>query len=243
MQNQQLANLGFRVADTLMPKRVIVAINGHRGKGKTHIGLTSPGPLAVFNLDIGLSGVVQKFASAKTIHVMDLRVPATQEDANREWNRFYAAWTAALKSKDIRSIAVDTETELWELFRMARFGQLAQIMPYQYAPVNAEYARFLREILSTEKNLVLLRHLKPVYINDKRTKDYEAAGFGGVEKIVEVVGEVWRDELEDGGAFNLSISKCRLNPGLDGETLSGDMASFPWLATMCVEGTGIEDWS
>ena len=115
-------------------------------------------------------------------------------------------------------------------------------MPFQYAPLNAEYARLIREVLATEKNLILTRHLKPLYINDKRTKDYEPAGFGGLEKIVEVVTEVDRDDLEDGGQWKLTITKNRLNPDMDGEILSGEMASFKWLAAMSVAGTSVEDW-
>jgi hypothetical protein len=234
-----LKSWGFEVPSTEIPRRLIASIHGHRGKGKSHLGLTAPGPLVVFNLDIGLTGVVQKFLKQKEVMVMDLKMPPTQEEAEKEWSRFYAAWSAVLKDRHVKSIVVDTETELWELFRMAKFGQLTQILPYQYAPVNAEYARFLREILAVEKNLILLRHLVPLYINDKRTKDWEPKGFNGVEKIVEVVGEIGREEQGD---WWLYVTKCRLKPEMDGRLLEGMFASFPWLATMCIEGTTPEDW-
>lgn len=238
-----LENFGFSLAPLEIPHRLIAAINGHRGKGKTHQGLTAPGPIALFNLDLGLSGVVQKFRrEGKIVVVNDMKVPATQQEAVAEWERFLKAWTAALRARDIRSIVIDTESELWELIRMARFGALTQIMPYMYTPVNAEYGRTLREIMTSDKNLILLRHVKPVYINDKRTKEYEAAGFGGVEKIVEVVADVWREEEADTPTWNLTITKCRSQPTLDGETLSGIMASFPWLAAQAIEGTSVEDW-
>lgn len=237
-----LQNFGFQPATTEVMKRLIVAIDGHRGRGKTHQALMAPGPIAYFNLDIGLMGVSSKFADKKVIMVNDIQVPPDQADAEKEWNRFYAAWQVALKAKDIRTVVIDTESQLWELFRLNKFGQLTQIMPYQYAQPNAIYARFLRETMTVEKNFIFLRHLKPLYINDKRTKDYEASGFGGLEKIVEVVAEVWRTDLEDGGEWKLTVTKNRLNPDMDGETLSGEMASFKWLAAMSVAGTSVEDW-
>jgi hypothetical protein len=45
--------------------------------------------------------------------------------------------------------------------------------------------------------------------------------------------------LEDVGQWRLTISKCRLDPTLDGDTM---MASFPWLAAQTVAGTSVEDW-
>jgi hypothetical protein len=48
--------------------------------------------------------------------------------------------------------------------------------------------------------------------------------------------------LEDGGQWQLTISKCRLDPALDDDTLSGMMASFPWLSAQAVAGTSVEDW-
>jgi hypothetical protein len=238
-----LKNFGFYQADTSMPKRIIMAVNGHRGAGKSHFALTAPGPIAVFNFDVGLSGVVQKFAANKVVMVTDMRVPNVQEEAAREWQRFCNAWTMALKAKDVRTVVIDAETESYELIRLGRFGQLSQVMPYMYGPVSAEYARVLRQALDADKNVVLTRHLRSVYINDKKTRDFEPAGFSGVEKIVEAVVEIRRQRIEDGRGWEIEITKNRLNPELDGEVLGGDACNFPFLASLCIEGTPVDAWT
>lgn len=240
-----LQNAGFHVPSMRVNQRMIAAICGKRGKGKTHLGLTAPGPIAVFNLDVGLDGVVQKFTGDKVVMVADFEVPYTQDDAIKERDRFYAAWSAAIRARDIRTIMIDTETELWELYRMAEYGALSGIMPYQYTSVNIKCSRLFKETLTIglDKNFIFLRHLKPLYVNDKRTDRWEAAGFGGLEKIVQVVGEIWRDEPDEGKDWHLTISKNRLNADLDGETLDGDMATFQWLGVQTFIGTGLDDWS
>lgn len=239
-----LENIGFHMPSPDITHRMIVAINAHRGKGKTHFGLTMPGPIAVFNLDVGLDGVIQKFMPEKVMPVIPISVPYTQDEAKLEVVKYEKAWEASLKARDVRSILIDTESELWELYRMAEFGQLSGVMPYQYGPLNVKYAKMVRMALTIgmDKNVCFLRHFKPMYVNDKRTADYEPAGFGKLEKIVQVVGETWREDVDDGGSWHVTISKCRLNPDVDGQDYDGEMASFPWLGTFVFEGTGPDDW-
>lgn len=239
-----LQNAGFQLPSRDVQQRMILSLCGRRGKGKSHFALTAPGPIALFDLDVGLDGVVQKFLDDKVVMVNRFEVPYTKEAAEAERDRFYAAWSAAIRARDIRTIIVDTETELWELYRMAEYGALSGVMPYQYTAVNVRCARLFKETLTVglDKNFIFLRHLKTVYVNDKKTDRMEPAGFGGLEKIVQVVGEIWRDIPEEGGEWHVTIDKCRLNPEVDGETYDGDMASFPWLATFVVNGTSPADW-
>ena len=69
----------------------------------------------------------------------------------------------ALAEPAVRTISVDTATELWELLRMARFGKLTQVMPYQYGPVNAEFRSLIRMAYASDKNLILLHKMRKVY--------------------------------------------------------------------------------
>ena len=141
--------------------RIIMSVVGLEKQGKTHFALSAPGPISMFSTDVGEEGVVCKFWDEKEIHIMDIS-PANEdepEDADEEFARFHKAYMAMLRGDEVRTILVDTATEIWELLRMARFGRLTQVMPYQYGPVNKEYRLLIRAAYNHDKNLILLHKM------------------------------------------------------------------------------------
>ena len=224
--------------------RIIMSVSGLEKQGKTHFALSAPGPISLFSTDIGEEGVVGKFLGKKTIYVMD--VARIDEDsateAPAEWDKFKKAYNHCLRSKSIRSIVVDTATEIWELLRMARFGRLTQVMPYQYGPVNAEFRTLIREAYKFDKNVILLHKMKAQYINDKRTGEWERAGFSDMGFLVQVNAQVYRYDPSEGGAFCCWIRDCRQNESLAGEIFEGELCSFPMIATMVLPGTDPSVW-
>lgn len=240
----ELKKMGFVDAkDRVVHPRIIVSISGLEKQGKTHLALTSPGPIALFSTDIGEEGVVGKFGNKK-IHILDVaRIDEdAAEKAPAEWDSFKKAYNHCLRSKEIRSIVIDTATEIWELLRMARFGRLTQVMPYQYGPVNAEYRTLIRDAYNFDKNLILLHKMKAQYINDKRTGEWERSGFSDTGFLVQVNTQVYRDNPEDGGAFCLWVKDCRQNPTMAGGILEGEMCSFPMLAMMVLPDVDPGKW-
>jgi hypothetical protein len=210
-----------------------MSVSGLEKQGKTHFALTAPGPIAYFGLDIGTEGVIGKFVTNKTIWAMEIIVPMDGVAATETWNKFYSTYEAVLNMNDIRTIILDTATEAWELLRLARFGKLTQVMPHHYGPVNAEYRKLIRAAYMSDKNLILLHKMKSVYVNDKRTRDYERAGFSDTGFLVQVNCQIYRD---DDGIFNLYVVDCRQNSELMGEVLSGEMCNFPMLASLVLSG-------
>ena len=140
----------------------------------------------------------------------------------------------------MRSIVWDTATEVWELIRLARFGKLAQVLPVQYGPVNAEMRGLIRTAYDSNKNFVMLHKMKAEYINDRRTGKYERAGFGDSEYLVQVNLRTTYDPEER--TFGIEILNCRQNMTLCNQAFAGDLCSFPMLAIQIIEGTALEDW-
>ena len=229
--------------DILKMPRIVLSISGLEKCGKTHFALTAPAPTIMFSTDIGEEGVVEKF-SDKEIWVMPIaRMDEdSAEQAPKEYARFHEAYTDALRNKDVRTIIFDTATEIWEMLRMARFGRLTQVMPYQYGPVNSEYRALIREAYGYNKNLILLHKMKPQYVNDKRTADYDRAGFGDTGFLVQVNTRVYRYSPEDGGDFAIYVEDCRQEPNMAGEELVGPMCSFPFLAGMVLPDIDPKEW-
>ena len=223
--------------------RIIMSLEGLEKQGKTHFALTAPGPIAMFSTDIGEEGVVSKFNN-KDIWIMsiDRVTDDSAEQAPAEYARFHKAYLEVLRGKEVKTVIIDTATEIWETLRMARFGRLAQVMPYQYGPVNAEYRALIRDSYNYDKNLILIHKMKPKYVNDKRTAEYERSGFGDTGFLVQVNAQVYRYAPEDGGEFVISIRDCRQNQELAGEEFEGGMCTFPFLASMVLPDIDPEAW-
>lgn len=225
---------GFTNAkDRVSHDRIILSISGLEKQGKTHFALTAPGPIAYFSTDIGDEGVVEKFIDDKEVWMMNIdKVDDDHaEQAPKEYARFKEGYLAMLRGKEVKTIVFDTATEIWELLRMARFGRLTQVMPYQYGPVNAEYRALIREAYNWDKNLILLHKMKAQYINDKRTGEWERSGFSDTGFLVQVNAQVYRYSQEDGGEFVLWLKDCRQNPDLADEEFEGSMCNFDMVAS------------
>ena len=243
--NAKLKKLGFTPAkDIEFHARIIMSVCGLEKQGKTHFAFTAPGPIAIFSTDVGEEGVIEKFRDEKEMHVMEIaRIEEdSAEEAPPEWNKFRTAYYTLLKSDDVRTVIVDTATELWELIRLARFGRLTQVKPYHYGPVNAEFRTLIRDAYSYDKNVILIHKMKTKYVKDKRTDEYERSGFSEMGFLVQVNTQAYRDDPEDGGEFNLWIKDCRQNKEMAGEVLEGDMCTFPMMAMMVLPDADPGSW-
>jgi len=236
---------GFESARGRVSKpRLIMAISGLEKQGKTHFALTAPGPIAMFSVDIGEEGVVQKFDD-KEVWVMDVAGVGDEDspdDSEKEWARFKKSFDQMLRTASVRTIILDTATEIWELLRMAKFGKLTQVMPYQYGPVNKIYRMMVRSAYEFDKNLILIHKLKSKYVNDKRTGEYEPAGFNDTPFLVQVNATVYRYSPEDGGEFAIQIKDCRQNPDMAGFEADGPLCNFPMIAQMILPSVNAGEW-
>ncbi len=242
---------GFvRLQSTSTPtQRLIVAVSGREKFGKSHFSLTAPGPIAYQDLDIGTEGVVEKFVKGgKVIYHQEYGFQQMISEGEKDkgtylelWNKFKSDYKDVLLSK-VRTVIIDTATEVWELLRMGSFGKLDHVMPHHYGPVNADYRALLRMAYNSNKNLLLLHKVKSEYINDKRTGNYERAGFSDTGFMVQVNVRCWRrlDENKQ-QVFGLTIDDCRQNADVNGMELSGDMCNFPAMASLITE-TDEEKW-
>ena len=254
---------GFtKVKSGIRNKRLVVAVEGREKDGKTSFALSAPAPIAIFNLDTGLEGVVEKLADEKEIIQCEVeyRDATNQNEWTKMWEQIKKNYYAALKS-NVRTLVMDTASEMWELVRLARFGKLTQVMPHHYGPVNTEFRDLIRAIYKTDKNLILLHKLKDEYINDKKTGKFERAGFKDVAYQVQVNLRVWRkpdedeepkrrrgggvaltDDIAHTGNFGFTIIDCRQDASLAGVEMVEPLNTFSMLAQQVYPETTDEDW-
>jgi hypothetical protein len=231
------------------PKRLIIGVDGRERTGKTTFGLSAPGPIAFFPLDPGREGVLEKYLDEKKVYLpkngkgeietYNYRDATNQAEWAAIWERLKASWLVAIESKEVRTLVVDTATEMWELVRLARFGKLLQVMPHHYGPVNAEFRNIIKKVYDTDKNLILIHKLKDEYVNDKTTGRMKRSGFGDTGYLVQINLTLgWNQE--DG--FTMVIKDCRQNMEIAGMELIGEMSNFQMLASMVYPETDESEW-
>ena len=243
---------GFTTARPNRRRRMVLALSGLDKCGKTHQALSAPGPIAFGNTDTGLEGVIEKFTKdGKVVYSKDYRVVVPPgatpqqiaEVGTKVWEEYKADFRAAWKSTVIRTTVADTESDTWELIRLARFGKLTQVMPHHYGPVNAEYAGFWNEVFGTDKNLILLGKMKREY--DDAAKRYtdklSRVGYKEIPYIVQI-NAVARYNAVDYPGFSIEITNCRQNSDLAGLVLSDEMCNFQALAQLVFPDSEPKDW-
>jgi len=239
-------------AATYRCRRLIMRVGGLDKNGKTHFALTAPGPIGVLDMDRGMEGVVEKFLADKTIYVKKFRdMPAkTEKDHDARWNALEDGYHSLLGDKSIRTVVMDTDTESWEMARLAYLGKLTQVKSHHYTEVNTAYRKLVDAAFDSDKNVIFIARYKKQYVKKNKDSDdgawngaYEPAGFTELPYLVQVNLRSKLSPDPDGGFTNtIEVINCRQNMALLGEVFEGEMATFPWIAANIVEGTSPEDW-
>lgn len=245
-----LIKAGFSVPQIPKTQRVVVCSRARDKRGKTHWAMTAPGPIAVVGLDTGTKEVASKFIGKKELicayHKITGRLPdisKTREAAEREWDTVRESLIAATNHPKIRTLVVDTGTEIHELLRLARFGKLEQVMPHHYGPVNKEMRDLVKLAYDREDlNVIWIHKEKKQYKANKKGEDswtgfYDMAGYADMPYLVDVTIEhYWKDPDPDEGTpgrFGIKVVGVgRQTPDVCGLELEGDDCNFQMLAMM-----------
>ena len=228
---RELKDLGFSDDIIEHPRRLVASVSGKPKTGKTHFALTAPEPIFFINVDIGTEGVLDKFqAEGKKIYIYDVRVPkiASKDIYVPMWENLKNIFKKVFQVGAGTMIA-DTDTEVYELARLAKFGKLTQVMPQHYTEVNNEFREVLRLAYDSPMNAIFIHKMKPVYIQSQRTGEYEPSGQSDMEYNVQVNVIMNRQDTEEGPQFSAFIKDCRHNPNVNGQLLEGEMCDFGFM--------------
>jgi len=234
---------GYVLANENVRPRVTCSLYAHEKCGKTHFAFTAPNAIAYIGLDVGDEGVIQKFQKVKTIYKADARFDLKKgkdlkERASAAWEYITDRYYEAFEDPAVRTIICDTGGEMWEIIRLAAFGKLTQVMPMQYAPVNAEWDAMVRYGLLHDKNVIFLHKVKEKYKGKEATGEFERKGNSGMGYLVQVEAELWKDMSQPiPERYKCTIRTCRHKPELeDMVTLEGEDCNFPTLAAVVLYG-------
>lgn len=239
---------GFEKVTTRQLKdRLVIALSGLEKTGKTHWCLTAPEPIAYFDFDRRGSAALDKFRAMKTIYHKHYDLPnitltgeADKKRCEKLLKEFKSDWEEVMGNDIIRTVVVDTCSDVWELIRLAHFGKLTKVMPHMYVTANADFRVLFKTVYSSDKNVIFVSKLKEEYKNDSKTGDYELSTMKDLPYIVEVNARTVTDKKDLG----IEIISNGVNLDLKGETLwdSNGQFDFLSLATLSLPEAPMEAW-
>lgn len=155
----------FPRAEASSKQRLIGLSIGEVGSRKTSFWLEGPAPVVLFSFDHGTEGVVDRLLDdGKEIYIKEYLWVPKGVDADEDKDKavalrdeFEADYEAALANA--RTVIIDKETDLWELFRFAEFGA-PNDDPKNYAALNQRYRKLWKDAKAGDVNLGLIERMK-----------------------------------------------------------------------------------
>jgi hypothetical protein len=233
-------------------RRLVVRIGGREKQGKSTWALTAPVPIAYHNLNNRVEHVLDRFVGRGIYEFKyDTLLAKEQHEWKYMWDKFRGDFAEALGNTDVRTIVIDTETDLWEMRRLAQWGRESSV-PDQYGGLNKDIRNLYDAVISTDKNLIVISEMKKKYItkivNTRGGKrelsewdgSYEFAGWSNAGAKVEVNLEaVFNPEDK---VFSTTIHNCGVNAMIAGQVFEGAESNFPFLASTVFPDTDPGYW-
>lgn len=164
---------------------LIVLAYGRGGAGKTHLGLTFPGPTVYHDLELNIAETQrhEKFAGRDDIFKYEYSVPTAEhrEQAKKYYDQWVEQyfdtmekfWRAGVQGTHI----IDSVTRLWELIRYAivpmdNNGRVIGTA-WNYAPANDIYNAVFKKARDYKQNLYCTCRVKAIWEEQTNEKNPE----------------------------------------------------------------------
>lgn len=236
----------FPLAPSLAVPRLLASTHGGVGAGKTRFTLTGPAPIVVFSFDDGTEGVVEEFVEAgKEIRLSrydwtpanDEEPEALQELAIELRERYIRELTLALDHA--RTIVVDKEGDLWNMFRYAEFGAPKADVPRDFDKVNGLMRKYLTKPKKTTVNFFAIQGVKDEWASqNKKSGAQVRAGFQETPSIMNV--DLFHERRK--GKFYTTVLKARGPGAKDVQDVEFENLDIPTLGQMLFPETDASDW-
>jgi hypothetical protein len=235
--------------------RLIGLSIGEPGSRKSSFWLEGPAPIVVLSFDRGMEGVVDRIlrdvSPDKEVYVKEYEWLPTTDTSQQEAINLRDQYTADFENaiQNARTVIVDTETDLWELFRYAEFGA-ANDAPRNYPALNQRYRRLINAVKSTNCNLGLIERCKDEWVSsvNKKTGAKGAVGSGnrirsGFGELDGLVHQVLYHTGVGPDTWKIEVGKARGEAGADVAGQTFDNIDFPTFSQMLFPCSDESEWS
>lgn len=250
--------------DTIQrPKRgIFMNVDGGEGSGKTSLALTLArcGQVAYIDIDQSVDRARRsKDKKAKgrvKIHEVRYVAGGGEEEVKKSCAGAYLPMEKKLKEAAASwadGAVIDTDTELWEILRLASFGTLnpkANRLDRLYGPVNARFRQLHRTIYrGNAKHLITVHQIKDEYVDKKDDQGRDVSKKTGRQvrtgfKEIGYLCDLSIRCFKEGGEFKALVEVNKLapnGPDMEGIILEGDDLDFARIVAMSTE-TEEEEW-
>lgn len=269
-KNSKYSTIGGDFSAPPPPKMQAIAMMiGLQGSGKTTAGLSgAPGPIAFFDIDQRGRHAAQKAREeGKIIHYTSIEFPTkltklSDVDAKaagqKSWDKFVRNYELALaksQTGEIRTIVIDTVSELCEILKIAVAGRSDKKNSDYGASkgiINSEIAKTIKMSRNSNANLLMLARAKEEWENNQPSGRFTHVGVDGLAYDADWVGHIRinkgsikrRSEPE----FELQIIKAGVNieelwnvyTADDWDAVGGP---FVYSCLQQYDGSSPEDWT
>lgn len=237
-------------------KRLLVGTDGWPNTGKTEFALSAPEPIMILCLDRGMDSVMDNprppITRGRDIGYKVIPLPVQILDTNHYlevWRAFYDEYKKALDNPDVRTVVLDSDSDSWELQRLAGFGRLTQVPPLQYPAVNAARKMMIARAWDSGKIVIGTNKLEQEYkqstdpsgkVVSERTGNDRRQGFKDFDYLWQVQLRHLYDEQKQ--IWGLKIMRCKADTSLQGMELWGDDCNFKSLVMTIYPQIKIQEW-
>jgi len=245
----------YQRADTTSKQRIFANSDGEVGSGKSTFWLGAPGPIVVQTLDLGLEGVVERFAADKEIYT------ATYDLGQEPGSEFTVAKAQEAVSKFVedfehaivnaRTIVWDRESDVWPLFFFAEFGTddaFGAAPPKDWDRLKGKIRRLIQMAKTTDINFGIIRGMKNEWVQKTNAKTGAKAATQSGGRVasgmddIDALTHLTLFHTRNGKEFSIRVGKARGPGGHDIQDQTFEGLCFQEFAQLVFPGSCAEDW-
>lgn len=256
-------------------KRLMIGTQGETNTGKTEFINSAPGPGVNICIDRAFEGMLdnpnppaaRRDDFAMVVIKVPLNLTETQDGYKKYFEEVKGKLYKALENADARTVALDCDSDFYELQQLATFGRLTQIWPQtRYSDLYALRKAITARAWDSGKIIIGANKVKDEYETvldaegkptleadgkEKRTKTgrKERQGYKDTDYLWQIQIEhfVIDAHTDKKGKYHPSewgirILKCKNQPDLKGLELTGEDCNFAGLVQVTHPDTPLKTW-
>lgn len=168
----KLKQMSKSVGEDGQKNYINVGIYGKPKTGKTHLGMSAPGPVYFIDTESGTNPLEGKFKN-REIYINSINV--SEEDYSKDhvksWEKFVEAVNTAVEAEDeLDTVVVDSTTDIWsyvqnyckvEIWGLAPEERLNQ--QWDWGDINQRYTNLIQKLMKADFNLILTAKAREEY--------------------------------------------------------------------------------